>query len=115
VANNLGIGYLLTAINWRGAVMPIVKILPIEFRTENGNQGSITGINPSSIDPLVGHVSLVTGETYEGKWDLRGQARDNDGSMNIKTREMDEDEWRDLVEYAKSQLTPSVLQVLPNP
>lgn len=93
--------------------MPIISIEPIEIRTQNGHQGFITGINPSSTDLLVGRVALVNGETFMGRWDVSGLARDNDGSMNIKIKEMDDIEWRDLIEYAKSQLVPSVREILP--
>lgn len=92
--------------------MPVIKIDPISMKVANGHTALITGINPGSTDPIIGHVPLITGETFEGKWDLGGTARDNDGSMNLVISSIDEDEWGDLVTYVKSQLLPSVQRVL---
>ena len=92
--------------------MPVIKIDPIKVKVANGHTATLTGINPGSTDPIIGHVALTTGETFQGRWDLGGLARDNDGSMNLVITSLDDTEWADLVDYAKSQLLPSIRQLI---
>ncbi|QGG76411.1 hypothetical protein [Pseudomonas syringae] len=92
--------------------MPVIKIHPIDIRTKNGTEGFITGVDLGSPDAIVGHVPLPNGKSYDAKWDLLGRARDNDGSMDFKIEELDEDEWSDLKEYIKTNWLASIKAIM---
>lgn len=92
--------------------MPIIKIDPIEIKTSNGNTAIITGINPASTDSLVGYVPLTNGEQPKIRWDLKGTARDNDGSFNLRLNEFDADEFDELKQTAINVMLPHIKQFL---
>lgn len=92
--------------------MPIIKIDPIEITTSSGHKATITGINPASTDALVGYVPLPSGEQPNVSWDLKGTARDNDGSFNLQLSGFAADEFEELKETAKHFMLPHVKQFL---
>ncbi|MNE98267.1 hypothetical protein D3C80_1967650 [compost metagenome] len=78
--------------------VPIIKIEPIEFRTEGRDTVVIIGIDPIRSSPLCGYVHDVNGERSEGRWNLKG--RGSYPHLNFAAEAMNSFEFETLIEAA---------------
>lgn len=86
--------------------MPVIKIEPIELKTQSGHIAIITGIDPIRSSPLCGYVNLPTGDQHQSRWGLKGVA--SDSHLSLTNEAMQSWEFETLVEAAIHLMPPRV-------
>lgn len=87
--------------------MPIIKIEPVEFATWAGEVAHVTGIDTSSVHPLVGLVQLGVQGDIKAAWGLKGEVLTHELRYNLSDESVDSKEFQGLKEATINLVPPS--------
>jgi hypothetical protein len=85
--------------------MATIQIEPIQTQSREGYKVTITGIDPTDRDCIVGEITTSAIGTKRQKWNLNGAATNSPDSCNLNM--YDNDDLIDLVELAKKLGAPN--------
>lgn len=75
--------------------MAIITINPVTTKTTKGFAATVTGIDPTNCDCLIGEIVTPGKGLIEVRWSLGGICRDTHESCNLDMRENENSNLRD--------------------